>query len=73
MDYPKGGRLLRIDNGRVVPATEEPAFIEALQWYTDLTLKAQDLSTDPSGQILSGYFLFLMRHDFDDDCNAGCF
>lgn len=37
----RGGRMVRIDNGRVLPATEEPEFIEALQWYTDLVLKHQ--------------------------------
>ena len=37
----RGGRMVRIDNGRVVPATEEPEFIEALRWYTDLALKHQ--------------------------------
>ncbi|MDR1287014.1 MAG: extracellular solute-binding protein [Treponema sp.] len=35
----RGGRLFRIEHGRILSATEEPAFIEGLRWYTDLTTK----------------------------------
>ena len=35
----RGGRFWRVENGRVVAATDEKAFIDAFQWYLDLTLK----------------------------------
>lgn len=57
----RGGRLLRIDNGRVVPATEEPAFIEALQWYTDLTLKHRICPPIPPARSSRDISLLLMR------------
>lgn len=57
----RGGRLLRIDNGRVVPATEEPAFIEALQWYTDLSLKHKICPPIPPARSSRDISLLLMR------------
>jgi ABC-type glycerol-3-phosphate transport system substrate-binding protein/DNA-binding transcriptional regulator YhcF (GntR family) len=35
----RGGSLFRVEKGRILPATENIAFIEGLRWYTDLVLK----------------------------------
>lgn len=44
----RGGSLLRFENGRIIPAVEEEAFVEALTWYTDLAIKHRICPQDPS-------------------------
>lgn len=57
----RGGRLLRIENGRVVPATDEQAFIDALGWYTDLVLQYKICPPTPPTLSIRDISLMLMR------------
>lgn len=57
----RGGSLLCIENGRVIPSTEEPKFIDALGWYTDLSVRHKICPQDPS--ILSfSNIINMLRH-----------
>lgn len=57
----RGGSLLRIENGRVVPSTEEPEFVDALTWYTDLSVRHKICPQDPSTLSLSN-IINMLRH-----------
>lgn len=57
----RGGSLLRIENGRVVPATEEPAFIDALTWYTDLSVVHKICPQDPAVLSLANIISMLRK------------
>lgn len=66
----RGGRMFRIDNGRVLPATEEPEFIDALHWYTGLALEEKicppnmfDLSErDITSMLVKGQISMMIAH-----------